>query len=66
MLGYYTAIAFDGSGKAYKYRNIKTNNVFKFQEFCKTKNIKYINYYCKKTKSFVSREYLNPARIGFR
>ena len=59
MLNYYTAICFDNTGKALKYRNIKKNSVNKFEEFCKTKNVVYVNYYDKKTKQFVLRQYIN-------
>jgi len=59
MLNYFTAIGFDKDKKPYKYRNIKLNNVGKFEEFLKSKNIIYINYYFKTTKQFSHRQYIN-------
>jgi len=52
-----TAICFDLEGKAYKYRRLinKPVSLAKFETFCKTKNIKYINYYDRETKRYIRR-----------
>lgn len=55
---YYNAIFFDKNSKAYKYRTIK--NIDKFEQYIAGKfDILYINYYDKKTKRFLFRNYLN-------
>lgn len=58
MTGYYTALCCDNYGKWYKYRNIRQNKTDQFERFAKLKQIRYINYYDKKTKQFVGRKYL--------
>lgn len=60
MNEYLTAICFYHSnyGKLpLKYRNIK--NKEKFLEYVRQKGILYVNFYSKRTKEYVGREWLN-------
>ena len=56
----YTAVLFyhfkDGRSPQ-KYRNII--NTAKFEAFCLSKGVLYINYYLKETKEFYSRKWLS-------
>jgi hypothetical protein len=58
MEHYYTALCCDNFGKWYKYRMIRKSKTNQFEDFAKTKQIRYINYYDKSTKLFVKRVYL--------
>lgn len=55
-----TAICFDKLGKAYKYRRLqnKETHIKRFESFCRTKNIDYINYYDKETRAYLRRQKL--------
>lgn len=58
MQGYLTAICFYkfNAQPPLKYRNIKYRD--RFEAFIKPKGVWYVNYYDKKTKAFVDRQYL--------
>lgn len=53
-----TAICFDFNNKAYKYRRIqnKDSSINRFESFCRTKSIKYVNYYDKETRRFLRQK----------
>ena len=55
---YLTALCCDNFGTWKKYRNIKKDRVNNFERFAKLNNIRYINYYDKKTKVYLYRKYL--------
>lgn len=55
---YYTALCCDNFGKWFKYRMIGEKKTNEFEKFARSKQIRYINYYNKKTKLFVKRVYL--------
>jgi hypothetical protein len=61
MTKFFTAICFDHLGKPYKYRKIqnKPYQLQKFEDFCRSKNIKYINYYDRETKLYIKRANLS-------
>ena len=58
MTKLFTAIGFDATGKAFKYRRIlnRERNLKNFESFARTKNIIYVNYYDRETKNFVMRK----------
>ena len=57
MPTYYNAIFFDNKTKAYKYRNIK--DIERFESYIRGKyEVLYVNYYDKKTKKYLFRNYL--------
>lgn len=58
MTNYFTALCVDNNGKWMKYRNIKQDKTNTFEQFCKLKNVRYINYYDKQTKAYIKRVYL--------
>lgn len=58
MQNYLTALCVDNLGKWMKYRNIREDKTLLFEKFAKIKNIRYINYYDKKTKQYIKRVYL--------
>jgi hypothetical protein len=55
-----TAIAFNKENKAYKYRRIinRLGTVEKFENFLRSKNIVYVNYYDKETRKFIQQRRL--------
>lgn len=58
---YYNAIFFDRNSKAYKYRTIKS--IEKFEGYITSKfDVLYVNYYDKKTKRFLFRNYINKPK----
>ena len=63
MHKFFTAIGFDGSGKAYKYRNIQNKPISlqRFESFCQGKGINYVNYYCKVSRRFIMRKIIPNA-----
>ena len=55
------AICFDADHKAYKYKYKIIENsksLISFENFCRSKQYKYINYYDKETTTFVKRKVL--------
>jgi len=55
----FTAITYNGQFFG-KYRNVYNNeqSIKTFENYCKQKNIVYINYYCSKTRDFYKRQYI--------
>lgn len=61
MAMYYNAIFFDKTTKAFKYRNIRS--IEKFESYITGKfDVLYVNYYDKRTKRFLFRNYLNKPK----
>ena len=55
-----TAICFNQDNKAFKYRRIinRLGSIENFENFLRSKNIIYVNYYDKETKKFIKQRKL--------